>query len=143
MKSAWVVTLEGTSLEAKVIGIVSSRKSAEKIKEMVEWLYALLNYSPDEHFSMQRYLKPINPYPASYWRTNAGCEVQSMMTCGHNPWLVARLARDVELSKQDDKSTLRWLEPDRIECDEVAGNIISRVPGRQMEAPIRLPLNVM
>lgn len=142
MKSAWVITREGLSHEMEVISILSSRKSADRIKEMVEWLYALLYYSPHEHIAMGRYSDPLNPYPAVYWTTNTGTPVLSKMVCGHDPILVARLAKEVEFLGGEENSSLRWTEPDRLQCDCMTGRITDRIPGHRTEASIHLPLHL-
>jgi hypothetical protein len=54
MKSAWVITQEGTRRATGVIGIFSARKSADIAKEYVEWLYALLHYGPSEQLDLAK-----------------------------------------------------------------------------------------
>jgi len=84
IKSAWVITQEGPSHPEEVIGILSSRNSDKRIKEYLEWLYALLHYSPREHFGCARYNNPHIPYRTQEnWSWRGG--VLSMMVCGHNP----------------------------------------------------------
>jgi hypothetical protein len=141
MKTAWVITQEGTQHETEVVGILSARKSENVVKQHVEWLYALLHYGPAEHVSLAQYNSPSNPYEAQFMTTNTGVPVQNTMMCGHNPYLVARLAKNVTLIDSDsDQPRLKWANPDRIVCDTDTLRVIERVPGGTCEAPVRLPL---
>lgn len=143
MKTAWVMTLEGTRHPSEVIGIVSARKGASTVREYVEWLYALLNYGPREHLDLARYNNSFKPYQAQYWTTNTRVPVQSLMVCGHNPYLEARLATNVVLVDPDgEQPILEWIEPQRIVCDRETGRVIEKVPGKLSRAPVRLPLHI-
>src|SRR5665213_232446 len=115
MTKAWIITQEGTSDNRSVIGVLSGRKSGSTVKDYVEWLYALLHYSPEEQLNLVRYNRPYKPYEAEYWKTNTGVPMESRMTCGHNPWLEARLATNVRLIDPDgEHPVLEWTEPDRL-----------------------------
>jgi hypothetical protein len=135
MGSAWIITQEGTRHKTEVIGILSARNSPDKIKAYIEFIYALFHCNAEEHMSAARYNKPWNPYEAEYNRTNTGVRVQSTIFCGHNPYLVARLARGISL-QQEEPPRLQWTEPDRI---EITGTKITRTPGIKMEALVSLP----
>jgi hypothetical protein len=87
MKRAWIITQEGTRHAREVIAVLSARKSGKTVKEYIEWLYALLNCGPSEHFSLAKYNNPTNPYEAVFTRTNTGVPVDNLMFCGHNPFL--------------------------------------------------------
>jgi hypothetical protein len=121
--------------------MISARKSAKAVQGYVEWLYALLNYGPSDHIGAVRYARPHIPYPAQFWTTNTGVPVHSKIICGHNPYLVARLAsyehRDVH---QENVAFLRWTEPDQLICDERTYQVVQRIKGRTVEAPVNLPL---
>jgi hypothetical protein len=138
---AWVITLEGTKEPRGVVALLSARKSGRAVKEFVEWLYALLYYGPAEHFSLARYRNPATIYEAVFATTNTGVPVDSMMMCGHNPFLVARLAKKVELFDRDgEQPYLEWVNPDRLVCDERTRQVIERVPGATCRASFQLPL---
>jgi len=140
MKSGWVITQEGTQHATEVVGLLSARKSAKSVKEYVEWLYALLNYEAEGHFALARYNSPYIPYKAQYWTTNTGVPVQSLMHCGHNPFLTACLAKNISLNSGDNIATyLQWTLPDRIECDPKTLMIKQKIPGRVCQAPVSLP----
>src|ERR1700730_8800889 len=128
MTSAWVITQEGTRLETEVIGILSARKSANLAKQHVEWLYALLHYGPAEHMGLAQYNSPSNPYEAQFMTTNTGVPVENTIVCGHNPFLVARLAKDVTLvDTVGVQPRLKWTNPDRIVCDRQTHRIVEKV----------------
>ena len=145
MTSAWVITREGTEEHTtEVLGILSARKTAKVIKEYVEWLYALLYYDPADHLAFARYNKPYNPYKAEYWQTNTGVSVQSKMSCGHNPILVARLAKRVKLiSSANGVSNLQWKEPDRNICDPQTRYVTETIQGEMVNIPVHLPMRII
>jgi hypothetical protein len=142
LKRAWVITLEGPQQPVEVIGVLSARKSGRKIKAYIEWLYALLSYMPSEHLGIAHYTKPLVLYEASFSTTNTGVPVNYEMMCGHDPFLVACLASDLNLmGEEEDKQVLRWTGPDRLVYDlQTPHVVVERIPGKEREAPIRLPL---
>jgi len=134
MKRAWIITQEGPSHSTEVIGILSSRYSDKRIKEYLQWLYELLNYYPDEHLGFSRYHKPFIPYKAQEnWTFHSG--VLSMITCGHNPYLVARLGKNLSLI---DGSILEWTEPDHVV--NLLPPARETTPGDTIRVPAHLPL---
>jgi hypothetical protein len=139
MKRAWIITQEGTERAQEVIGILSARKSGRIVKEYVEWLYALLNYLPYEHFGIAKYNNPLTLYEAQYGTTNLGVPVDTLMTCGHNPWLVARLGSNISLS-DGEPPLLSWKQPDGLVQDPSSLKIIEKIPGPTCTAPVMLPL---
>ncbi len=141
MKSAWVITQEGTRHATEVIGILSARKSADTAKDYVEWLYALLHYGPSEHLDLAKYQKPFNPSEAQFMTTNTGLRVSNTITCGDNPFLAARLAKNVSLIDQDSEHpNLKWTNPDRLVCEKDTHRVITKIPGETYQAPVHLPL---
>jgi hypothetical protein len=143
MKSAWVITQEGTRSPREVGGILSARKSSKTIKDYLEWLYALLHYGPSEHLACARYTNPQNPYKAELHKTNTNVPVQDAMHCGDNPYLEACLAKDVNLIDADgEQPVLQWTHPGMPICDKTTGHVIDRIPGQTYRAPVRLPLHI-
>jgi hypothetical protein len=144
MQTAWVITREGTRHPTEVLGILSARKSATKIKEHIEWLYALLHCDPIAHLEMARYNNPDNTCKAENDRTNTGIPVSTTIRCGHNPYLVATLAKNVVFVDGDgEQPILTWTLPDRIVCDEHEPHVIvKKVPGVRRQAPVHLPLSL-
>lgn len=142
MKSAWVITQEGTRHDTEVVGILSARKGSDTAREYVEWLYALLHYGPAEHIGLANYRKSANSYKAQFMTTNTGVPVLHTITCGHNPYLVARLARDVSLvDAHGERTKLKWTNPDMPVCDKATRRVSGNIPGRTYEAPVHLPLH--
>jgi hypothetical protein len=140
MKSAWIITQEGTQHRTEVLSVLSARKRPETIREYLEWLHTLLQYSPEEHFATARYNKPVKPYEAEYSETGSGNE-RNRITCGHNPYLEARLGRNVSLKDTDtDAPNVEWTEPDRLIRDRDTLRVERKVAGKTRCAPINVPL---
>jgi hypothetical protein len=142
MTVAWVITQEGPRHSTEVIGILSCRKSAKDIKAYLEWFYALLHCSPRTHFDFARYKNPEVPCEAKYGTTNTGAPVDSLVRCGHNPYLVARRAKNVVIDVSENASVLKWTNPDRV-IEQPPGSIAEKIPGAICEAPIHLPLRIL
>jgi hypothetical protein len=119
MTVRWIITRgEGPHHRREVIGILSSRKSARRIKEYVEWLCALLHYNPDEHLAFSRYNNPTVPYKA---QVDAK---QDMVWCDV---MIAVLGRKISLIKScGSEPFLQWTSRTGVIC----------------EAPVRLPLRI-
>ena len=115
LNSAWVVTLEGTTINNKksknIIAIFSSRTSFSKIKSFMEKYYMSRNYSNFEKMLYANNRKK-NPYPAT--TENIDSLRQTIITCGHNPFLKARAVRNLTVSNEDDKEIVSW--------EEISGN---------------------
>ena len=143
LRSAWVIVQEGPQHPREVIGILSARKRAKKIKEHVEWLYALLHYHPSNHLDFVKYYNPVVLYEAEFGTTNTGIPVSDVMRCGDNPYLVAFLAKNILIVEGDKVSILKWTNLDiRIYDRQSPPNIIERIPGAEFQAPIHLPLRI-
>jgi hypothetical protein len=141
MKSAWVITREGTRHATEVIGILSARKSANTVREYVGWLYALLHTSPRGHFDSANYKKVPYPCEATFMTTNTGVPVDSRIICGDNPYIAACRAINVTLIDPDgDKPSLQWITPEILICDPQSRHIIEKKPGVMRKGPIHLPI---
>ncbi len=142
IKSAWVITKEGTRQSAEVVGILSGRKSPNTIKEYIEWLYVLLNNRAEEHFSFASYKKHVPTYPGHFNTTN-GVPDTNVIMCGGNPYLMARLARNVTLIDSDgDEPVLKWTNPDKFNFDVASLRVVEKISGTASSAPVHLPLCV-
>jgi hypothetical protein len=126
---AWVITREGPSWPQEVVAIVSARRSEDFIKYTLELLCGLLHYSAEEQLAAARWNRPVNPYEATRARRGDAAALH----CGHNPFLLARLARKVRL---DSSSRLEWQQPDRFEPS--ASGPAKRVVGGMRSAPVKL-----
>ncbi|MCK5601381.1 hypothetical protein KAR91_05925, partial [Candidatus Pacearchaeota archaeon] len=104
MSKAWLVTWEGTDVESKylsdnIVSVFSSRTSSEKIKNFIENYYISNNYSLLEKLTYAKNRKN-NPYQAEYCRIN-GVQWLGRMTCGHNPFLYARVVQNLTVGLGD------------------------------------------
>jgi hypothetical protein len=100
LKSAWVVTWVGSNTHNDPpLAVLDYRLSHSSVRDIVELLWAVDRYTPEEQL---RYVKSPkdNPYPASV-------SLFQRITCGHNPFLFARLVRDLRLEGEE----LKWTEP--------------------------------
>jgi hypothetical protein len=146
LHKAWVITRERQQTPFSiVVGILSSRKTGNIVKEYVEWLYMLLYCLPETHLEFARYTKPLVPCKAEFYRTNTNTPVDTGMRCGHTPWLEARRASKISLIDVDDgPPVLKWTNPARIECDPMRPHhIVNKIPGATCQAPVYLPLLTM
>src|SRR3990172_4988231 len=97
--NAWLVTWDWCGRHAavadRVAAILSSRKSEDSIMKFVEFLYLHATGYPEElaYYANRRHRIP---YKA---QRDHGCGI----TCGHNPWLHARLV--MGLTVEEDPST--------------------------------------
>jgi hypothetical protein len=90
----WLITWEWLAdyckPDKKIEATLNSRKSPYKVKEIVEFIYILRNYSVEEQISYTK--NPLNnPYRA-YWGKygSTGVDWLDIIYCGHHPWLYAR-----------------------------------------------------
>lgn len=105
-KSAWIVEWKGTDkkyMEGKdIIAIFDSRKSPDTIKDFVENYYMSSKYSIYEKAYYSSHRK-LNPYPAKYDSSNG------VIHCGHNPFISAKLVKNLHISVNDDGAEiLAW-----------------------------------
>jgi hypothetical protein len=91
--TAWLITWEWAGEHARredrIVGILSARLTAEKIKEIVETIYSNEFYTYREQIAFAKDRK-ANPYPATFDDIN-GIPWRGRIQCGSNPWLEARL----------------------------------------------------
>lgn len=114
-KSAWLVMWDGTSVdkwaqEKRIVAVFDARTSPEKIRSFMEEYYKTDKYSLEEkvRFSSNP-KKKQNPYPAEFQRVGDGNFLKSI-TCGHNPFLNARIVEQLIVSHGTDTRTLHWIE---------------------------------
>lgn len=99
--SAWLVTWEHLGDHATpqepVAAVLSPRLSAHRVLEIVELLYANASYDPSKRIAIAKNRKE-NPHPARFGVLH-GVPWEGEITCGHNPWLEARLVRNLRAEK--------------------------------------------
>lgn len=111
----WLVTWEWTGeharVDEKVAAILDSRIGSERVRQTVELLYVNARYSLGERLAYAA--KKFNPYPAEYG-TLGGAGWLGQITCGHNPWLKARLVDNLKVERgPDGKEQITWTERPR------------------------------
>jgi hypothetical protein len=111
--SAWLITWEyageHAKPERKIAAILNPRWSSDHVREYMELLYTSLCYTISERIAYAKN-RSFNPYPAEYQREN-GIPWQGQITCGHNPWLFARLVDDLAAKGDpDEEEQVQWSE---------------------------------
>lgn len=99
-KSAWLITWEETTssskrLEERVIAIFDSRTGSGTIKEFIERFYMADETLSDKVYYSSRRHK--YPYRAQYDTAPNGGYLYYSITCGHNPWISARIVKNLRL----------------------------------------------
>ena len=110
----WLVTWEGTPRRLprqRIVGVFDSHQSGEQVRRMVEALYATHTYSAVELVRFYR----KNPYPAEFDRVR-GVRYHGEITCGHNPYLRARIVSSQALSSSESLRTARPISASRNEA---------------------------
>lgn len=115
-KSAWVVTWDWAGDHAKVddwlVAILSSRLSAETVKDFVERFYVSCTGSPAEKLAYAKDRRRF-PYRPEFDRIN-GVPYEGRIWCGDNPFLHARFVDNLKVDfEEDGEERLTWDERDR------------------------------
>jgi hypothetical protein len=105
---AWLVTLESTDKPPQVISVFRAQRSAEFVRDYVEQYYIDTFYSLQEKLLYAQSRKN-NPYPATFDRLD-GISWQGRITCGHNPYLYARLVLKLRVQSSPQGDRLVWEE---------------------------------
>lgn len=106
---AWLITWEGAGKRAepldRVAGILNPLWRAQRVADIVEFLYARACYDLDEMAHRYAKVRCSNPYPAKIRRWD-------VIECGHNPHLQARKVKDldVEFDPETELETITWTE---------------------------------
>ena len=113
MKSAWLITWEWAGEHAKknwkVVAILNYRLSGNTVRAYVERLYVNSEYTLSEKVADAKNSKN-NPYPAQFDRIN-GVPWMGRITCGHNPFLYARLVKNIRVEiGTNGEEHLEWEE---------------------------------
>jgi len=128
----WVIMREGPAWPQEVIGIVSARRNEKFIRHTLELLSGLLHYNAEEQLAAARWNKPEIAYRASAMMVGH----RTAYHCGHNPYLIARLARKVRLDAARKVARLEWQDPDRFELSN-SGPAKKTGGGSMSSAPVR------
>jgi hypothetical protein len=115
---AWLITWNKSGnheqMDNTIAAILNYSLPAEKVREIVELLYVDRYASLSERLAYARDRKN-NPYPAEC-NTTDGVSVNTGITCGHDPWLYARIVDNIILNIAiDGKESLSWKEREKPE----------------------------
>jgi len=126
LMKAWLVTWEWDGEHAKVdnpvAAILNSRTSAERVRELVEFIYVNEAFSLSERLAYAKN-KNNNPYPAKFGSIDDS-HWQGQVFCGDNPFLYARPVEDLHV--EDDGSPegkLVWREQSQDKIDGIRAKI--------------------
>jgi hypothetical protein len=95
----WLITWEGVDpilpkgSNEHVAAIVSAHRSTDYISKFIQDLHGTKCLSLAEQSEQSRYRNPVIAYPAEQHRNR--------ITCGHNPFLVARKVRRLTVEIDD------------------------------------------
>lgn len=107
---AWVVTWEGTKEHSfpgnKHVTFFNKRVTETKIQKYLELIYSLAFYSLEERLRFA--LDPkSNPYPAMASVNTK--KRQTVITCGHNPFLQACIVDDPKIvTDENGQDPIHW-----------------------------------
>ncbi len=87
-----------------IVTVMSARTSDKDVRKYVEQRYIEATASLDEKLTYARHNQPQEPpYRAQVERGH--------ISCGHNPWLEARVVDDLRVAEKDGNEVLNWTEP--------------------------------
>lgn len=114
-KRAWLVRWESTEepvQEQSIIAIFDSRKSSDFVADFVQQFYISHTCSIEEKVHYSSHSKEF-PYQVEYERVR-GAPWLGSMSCGHNPFITARVVEHLSLATSKDGATsLHWLPVNR------------------------------
>ncbi len=124
--SAWLVTWEASSAHVvpprKIAAVYNPRWSPKRVKELVELLYVNSQYVISEQINYANN-RNFNPYPAAFHRVR-GVECMDSITCGHNPFLKARLVDNLIVTGEpDDEDMVQWNDRESPDFDKIIRKI--------------------
>jgi hypothetical protein len=111
---AWLVTWEWASDSAKrddkVAAVFSPHLGAKRVGDFIEFLYMTECSSLSEQ--MDYALRKVqNPYPARLGTTPEGNPWAGDITCGHHPFLFARLVDELAIERNTEgREVATWTE---------------------------------
>lgn len=114
-KQAWLITWENKDSKSfnpnNIIAIRDARVSGEKIADFVTLHYAAIKYSSTNKFRFSSKATP-NPYPAIFSKTDKGISYACDITCGDNPYIHARIVKNLKISYENNTEKFDWEEVD-------------------------------
>lgn len=108
--TAWLVTWDSAAEEdskQRIAAILNPHWSARRVRELVEIIYVNSCYSISERIGYAKN-RSFNPYPAQF-SGFSGIKWEGQITCGHNPWLFARMVDNLTTAPNDE-AKVTWSE---------------------------------
>jgi hypothetical protein len=121
--TAWLVTWQWVGdhakPERKIAAILNPHWSPDRVREYVEFMYVNSHYSISERIAYAKN-RSFNPYPAKFACVN-DIPWNGQITCGHNPWLFARLVDNLAATGEpDDEEKVVWTERPKPNFDKIS-----------------------
>lgn len=114
-EKAWLITWEDKNNLSfsvdKVIAIISSRVGSDKIASFIEQYYMVNNYTLENKFFFSSKSK-FNPFSVIYAKTDEGLSYTGDMKCGNNPYIHARIVKNLKYIFKDSQEQLNWEDID-------------------------------
>ncbi len=93
------------AVEEPLIAVLSGRLSYKRVADFVKWTWASAQLTPEEWLDGIRNRKlAYEPHPGAI----GAVQWQGEMTCGHNPFVWARLVRNARVEVSGDERSLVW-----------------------------------
>jgi hypothetical protein len=112
-QSAWLVTwrsFDDDSKQGQIAAILSPRLGGERVREFVELLY-LAEYSTTSDKIAYMSGTAEDPYPATFGQTLDYHPWHGQISCGHHPFLFARIVDDLKIEQDaDGNERATWKE---------------------------------
>ena len=108
IKTGWLITWEwGNDAKAvvdKVITIINHRRGGDSISNLIEIIYDI-NTSNIAELGSYAKDKAYRPYKSK-------SHFNGTITCGSNPFIMARKVKNIEISvNNDQKEVIKWVQP--------------------------------
>ena len=99
LNTAWLISREWIGdhvhVDQPVVATLDSRRSGEHVRQFAERLYCSTKFGIEEKVRVAGDAI-ANPYPAKVMQVK-GASCHGVITCGHSPYLLARLVRNVRV----------------------------------------------
>lgn len=110
-EKAWLITWEDNNNLSfsvdKVIAIISSRVASDKVATFIEQYYMANNYTLENKFFFSSKSKS-NPFSVIYAKTDEGLSYTGDMKCGNNPYIHARIVKNLKYIFKNSQEQLTW-----------------------------------
>jgi hypothetical protein len=96
--------------ERRIVAILNARWGSHRVRDHIQVLHDSACLSLSDQIAAIKG-KGDHLYPATFGQTRSGHRYEGKITCGHNPWLYARLVDDIRPSHDEHAvGGLKWKE---------------------------------